>query len=365
MSKNSTITIISVEECTGGASIKFDREVDGALEWTLIFPGLTGTLYKQLKEGLVENPTFEYCAPLAFTAGGERTSKDRVHFSRLNILRALKVNATNQRPMTASNVKRFVQIHKEGQWGHSSDRVTFRDGRLVNGQHRCFSCLICGSDAIFDILLDATEEDIARQDGPTPRKKYDNASMLGKIEADYDKLPPRNIMWPALNLIFELDHKHQPNTPQDIADVFNEFKDALEFLARLYKNKSASNKQILFESSVLTAMLIAYKKYPKRVYDPFYRITIPNVSEELNDPLKRLFDYLNRNGGKSAIINRERDSKIKEDKVRKERNEEPSSPAKHRIVFRVLTALRLHLESKTIAQSHQIKCSPDILVYYK
>jgi hypothetical protein len=365
MSKNSTITIISVDECTGGASIKFDREVDGASEWNLIFPGLTGTLYKLLKDGLVENPTFEYCDPLVFTTGGKRTSKDRVSFSRLNILRALKVNATNQRPLTASNVKRFVQIHKEGQWGHSSDRVTFREGKLVNGQHRCFSCLVCGSDAIFDILLDATEEDIARQDGQTPRKKYDNASMLGKIDVDYDKLPPRGILWPALSLIFELKHKHQPNTDQDTADIFNEFKDALEFLARLYKSKTASNKQIIHESSVLAAMLIAYKKYSERVYDPFYSITIPNVSEELNDPLKRLFDYLNRNGGKSAVIKRELESKAKEDKVRKERNEEPSSSAKHRIVFRVLTALRLHLEGKTIAQSHQIKCSPDIMVHYK
>jgi hypothetical protein len=363
MSSQEVVKVVSVTEINGGLSIKFNKPVDEKIEWPISFPGLSGKLFEMFRDGLMKHPTFRITPPMIFTNNGVRKTIDQVHFDRLNLLRALRANANNQRPMTSANVMRLRQIHAEGQWGTSSDRIHFRNGQLTNGQHRTFVCVLEGVDSVFDVLIDATDQDLANGDGQAPRKKYDNASMLGQIQVDYDKIPPRGIVWSALAMLFELARNHPPNTPQDYSEVYNQFRESLEFWGPMYKFKSSSRK-LIQESNVLAAMLIAHHKYKAKISKPIQDLITPHVPKEETAPLKKLFDYLNRDGGHNKVVERERLDKIKNDADAKDKGSPPTPSVRSRIVFKTLHALKLHLEDKTVAKKTGLKYSPDILTHY-
>lgn len=85
-----------------------------------------------------------------------------------------------QRPITASNVKRWVDQMKSGQWTVNNDALTFDEfGNLINGQHRLSAVVEVGSSFSFLVLRGVPSDSFMTMDQGRQRSGGDTLASIG------------------------------------------------------------------------------------------------------------------------------------------------------------------------------------------
>jgi len=186
--------------------IQFDPAVpvpmDGELhtEISILIPNFSPSGLKWLRSECLKKPEMRITEPLTRTAP-RRTSLDSVKFDRYRCLDAL-YHSGKQRPCSASQCQKYAKEMVNGNWGTSGDRILFRDGQQRNGEHRMVSGFATGVPLEFDVLLEATNEDILNADRGKTRTNDQNAEITGLTTFNPEVMPTYSITKNALGRIY-------------------------------------------------------------------------------------------------------------------------------------------------------------------
>jgi hypothetical protein len=64
---------------------------------------------------------------------------------------------TGNRPIRDQRVRLYAAQMKAGEWRLTGEPITFSDGRMINGQHRCAACVLANASFTTVVFTDAEE----------------------------------------------------------------------------------------------------------------------------------------------------------------------------------------------------------------
>jgi hypothetical protein len=332
-------------------------------EVCLHIPNFSPSGLRWFKAECLKNPQVKLTEPLTKKASGRR-SVEGVIFDRFKFLDALH-HSGKQRPCSANQAQKYAKEMVDGHWGRCADRFMFQDGWMRNGLTRSVSGFVTGITVTFDVLLEASDEEILNADRGKSRTNDQNAEITGLTAFDPTTMPTYAVTRTAIYQIFFEGTGSTVQSPQDYAKAFQAFDWNLRRLGRFYRNRHM-NRSLIARSPVLTAILLAHKLHPEEIELAVEAIVSNQIAGTTLDPqgygekhaLQRLVAYL---------VNTMRDegAKTKEDnRKRREKGDLLGPSEQSRITYKVLHALDSYLRGKPISKHNALEPSPDMVTKF-